>query len=548
MSDYYVGISISDLQQWLADDSLPVIISRVFHSRVQLDASAPEESFEGLFKRLPSFALDDPAGVLVAQVGPPETWMADDEPDVRVLGLKNAKRFFPLTEDAGRVLAVTWTRVIHLEEAFFEKWFLRFRLRKKRDYADLAGRIFTSAFIDYSEASFAPNPIFRDSLPRALMGAEHHKPDEINKLLNGEFENNFNTWVERAFGYTRHKQIDRPENLKSFYDVGLILSEVGSQKTLTDSLRSICERLKEVGEPSLADICSDPELLVLKFGFYFGKDEGDASIHPVTLALFLRWKQDFHDNRSSVNTEYIFNDVRALSGLVEVEIVSNALWMMGAYLGMENVSPIFRYLNSNRYPGLKFSADQKLFRPVQVWEICRGGSSVQPDSSGCDDFQKECVSNEEADRVCNADSLEGQGQGGNDSGVPKTCTTDGRDGDGELGPKAEDLGGNNVYRSATCDVPQIETGFASPNTEVVDSKAENTDQIEPPVASPSKRRSGARKKSGRNPEEKAEPKKRQRQKNKKTANENDHSQESGSNGSPNYELELSSTPDVKGEA
>ncbi len=370
MGEYYIGLSISDLQQWLADDAISISVSRVFHSRVHLDDQAVEAYFDGLFRVLPPFALDDPAGVLIAEITGPATWGVDDEPAICNLHLNAVRRFIPLLSDARKVLAINWSETICLEEAIFEKRFLRFRLRRKKVAAIDAGLKFVSIFIDHGDIKFDVSDEYKSSLTRALMIADQLRSDEINEVLGKYAEKFKETWIDRLFGYTRHKRFDRAEDIKSFFDVGVILSETGATKSLIDDFRDICVRINRSGEPSLAEICSDPELLQFPVNFDIsGMDSSKISV--VTLGLFLRWKQKFHDDRSSVNAEAIFSDVCSIVGKVDVQVVSSALWMMGAYLGMEHVSPIYRLVHRNDYKALAFNGLENNIVPVPAWSTNR---------------------------------------------------------------------------------------------------------------------------------------------------------------------------------
>lgn len=366
MGEYYIGLSISELQQWLADDAISISVSRVFHSRVHLDDQAGEAYFDGLFRVLPPFALDDPAGVLIAEITGPATWGVDDEPTICNLHLNAVRRFIPLLSDARKVLAINWSETICLEEAIFEKRFLRFRLRRKKVRAIEAGLKFVSIFINHGDIKFDVSDDYKNSLTRALMVADQLRPDEINEVLGRHAEKYKETWVDRLFGYTRHKRIDRAENIKSFFDVGVILSETGATESLIDDFRGICVRINRSGEPSLAEICSDPELLQFPVNFDIsGMDSSQISV--VTLGLFLRWKQRFHDDRSAVNAGAIYDDVCSIAEKVDVHVVSSALWMIGAYLGMEHVSPIYRLAHRDDYKALAFNGLENNIVPVSAW-------------------------------------------------------------------------------------------------------------------------------------------------------------------------------------
>ena len=379
MSEYFIGISISELQQWLSDDELPILTDRVTHSIKPLDASSSDDELESLFKSLPAFSLDDVAGVLIAEVSGPTTWRADNDPGIRHLALSLVKKFIPLTEDAKTALSVNWSRVIELSPAIFESEFTYFRISRKSISSRVAGNLFVNIFIDHGPKGFEVSNLFAKSLPRALMAAEHRKLDEIEILLGNRIDDFPETWVERTFDdirrYDHENKLvnlkNKPDNLRGIVIVGVIFSTVEAVKALTDEFRAIYKRLEgaaKVNDQSLALVYADSELSQLKARFNVNQ-KGSESISLVTLGLFLRWKLAFHDQRSTVNAPSILNDVQSLVGLVDVELVANALWMMGAYLGMENITPTHRHLHQNNYPALRFSGKEQSLKPVDAWQL-----------------------------------------------------------------------------------------------------------------------------------------------------------------------------------
>jgi len=394
MDKYFIGISISELQQWLADDELPVITDRITHSRSPLDASLSDSELESLFKFLPAFSLDDTAGVLIVEVSGPESWKADENPHIRYLALSEVKRFIPLTDDAKIALSVNWSRVIRLSESIFEQQFTHFRISRKSIIALKAGNLFANLFIDHGPTKFSATNLFAKALPRALMAAEHRNPIEIEKLRYFGDDELLETWVERAFGdikkYDKENKLSilrkKSENIRDIASVGFLLSTVEEVKTLTDNFRSIYKRLEGAAkdhDQSLVVVYADSELSQLKASFnVYPKDSETISL--VTLGLFLRWKQAFHDQRSTVNVQSIFNDVNSMVGFVDVKLVSNALWMMGAYLGMENISPTYRYLHQEKYHALSFVGHENVLRPVVAWQLKNTNQSAEyelsPDS------------------------------------------------------------------------------------------------------------------------------------------------------------------------
>ena len=378
MHRYFIGISVSELQQWLADDVLPVLIGRIAYSKMYAGAASSAFAPESLFRTLPAFAPDDPAGVLVAEVSSPGTWGEDDDPSIRCLPLSGVKRFIPLTEDAGTALTLHLAGMIALSPAIFEHEFTHFRISRKTIASNRAGNLFANLLINHGPGRFAADSHFADSLPRALTAAEHRKPDEIAELFGqqaGEFPE---TWVERAFGDTRPARNNRPVNLKNMpvslrgiYMLGVLMAGAETVEEQTGKVRTVWKSLEEKTngtDPSLAMVYGDPTLSGLEIRLDVAQ-EGSARVSLVTLALFLHWKLAFHDQRSTVDVPSILNDVKSLAGLVKLEQIANALWMLGAYLGMEHVAPTYRYLHREKYPALQFAGQEERLEVVRAWQL-----------------------------------------------------------------------------------------------------------------------------------------------------------------------------------
>lgn len=375
MSAYYISISISELQQWLVDEELPMLTDRITYSNKQLDANSNGVEVEDLFKRLPRFSLDDSAGVLIVEISGPEMWQVDDIPAIRRLNLSIIKKFTPLTEDARKILSVNWSSTINLSPAVFEPYFINFRLRDKKVLANKSGNLFTNLFIYDRKTEFAASELFMNALPRALLVAEQKKPDEIKEIVK-EHNNSLPTWVEYAFGYARNIATENPskinnipESIRSFYDVGLLLKSNGIDDEVLTRLREACQNLVEglsKQEQPFVAVYKNNELASMTTSFYKNGD-GSGLINLVTLALFLRWKQAFHEQRQIVDVFSILEDVGRLSEQVNIDHVTSALWMLGAYLGMGYVSQIYRNANKNNYPALATIEIEKEFKAVPAW-------------------------------------------------------------------------------------------------------------------------------------------------------------------------------------
>jgi hypothetical protein len=378
MHKYFIGLSVSELQQWLADDVLPVLTGRIAHSRMHTDAASLGSVPESLFRTLPAFAPDDPAGVLIAEVSGPGTWREDDNPSIRCLPLSAVKRFIPLTEDARTALTLHLGRIIDLSPAIFEHEFTRFRISRKSIAANNAGNLFANLLINYDLGGYTADSVFADSLPRALMAAEHRKPDEIEELFGRQAGDLPETWVERAFSDIKPARNNQPVNLRNMpvslrgiYMLGLLLASAETVEDRTSDVRAVWQILgkKPNGlDPSLAQVYAEPKLFPLEVRLDVAQ-KSSAQVSLVTLALFLHWKQAFHDQRSTVDAPSILKDVRSLDGLVKLEQVANALWMMGAYLGMEHIAPTYLYLHRKKYPALQFAGQEERLEPVRAWAL-----------------------------------------------------------------------------------------------------------------------------------------------------------------------------------
>jgi hypothetical protein len=379
MNKYYVGISISELQHWLADDEFPVLTNRIIYCRKSLDDSLTASDLESLLQSLPAFSLNDLAGVLIVEVSGPDTWKADDNPGIRHLALSNVKTFIPLTEDAKIALNVQWSGVIKLSAAIFEHEFIYYRIFRKSISAERAGNLFANIFIDYGSKVFVANSLLTNSLPRALMAAEHRKLDDIEKLLDYQGDRLRETWLERVFGDIKKYDKDMvlasiknyAVNLRSLLALGILFKTVEAQTAFTNKYRGVIRRLNDKAkdhDQSLTLVYADPEFSQFKIN-YFVDQQGSETISLITLGLFFRWKQAFLDQRSTVNPQLILDDVNSLAGSVDVEPVANALWMMGAYLGMEYIAPTYRHLHQENYHALRFAGNETGLTPVAVWQM-----------------------------------------------------------------------------------------------------------------------------------------------------------------------------------
>lgn len=155
------------------------------------------------------------------------------------------------------------------------------------------------------------------------------------------------------------------------YVLGMLMAGTDTVQDLTGEVRTVWEGLREKtngAEPSLALVYGDPALSRLEIRLDVAQ-KGSARISLVTLGLFLHWKLAFHDQRSTVDVPSVLNDVKSLAGLVKPEQVANALWMMGAYLGMEHFAPTYRHLNRQKYRALLFAGQEERLELVPAWQL-----------------------------------------------------------------------------------------------------------------------------------------------------------------------------------
>lgn len=377
MHRYFIGISVSELQQWLADDVLPVLTGRITYIRNHAGTALSVAAPDSLFRTLPAFAQDDPAGVVVAEVSGPATWGEDEDPGIRCLPLSGVTRFIPLTEDAGKALTLHLAGMITLSPAMFEHGFTHFRIGRKSAAANRAGNLFANLLIGHGPAGFTADGALAGSLPRALMAAEHRKPDDIAEFFGRQAGDFPETWVERVFGDTRPARNNQPVNLKDMppsrrglYVLGVLMAGTETVKEQTEQIRIVWagQQKTDHGVLSLAAVYGNPALSRLEIRLDVAQ-QGSARISVVTLALFLHWKLAYHDQRSSVDVPSIMNDVKSLAGLVKLEQVADALWMLGAYLGMEHVAPAYRYLHRDKYPALLFAGKEERLDRVCAWQL-----------------------------------------------------------------------------------------------------------------------------------------------------------------------------------
>lgn len=366
MSHYYTSISISELQNWLADEALQILSNRIIYSVRALESASYDSALHTLLNRLPAFSLDDHAGTLIVEISNPATWGIADDPVIDIIKLENVKQFIPLTTNAKISLSVNWKSIINLSDPVFELAFLKYRLHKKeKSSIDSASR-FVKIFISHSDTTEIIPDFFLKGLARALLVADSNNNNEIEKIL----PNSPTSLLCHLFKYTRHEPLhNESPPLRSFYDVGLLFKEAQAYEDVRNNLRAICIRLtteyKKTKNHTLEPAYSTQDIHDLNIKIYpNGNDESALSI--ITASLFLRWKQAFHDQQKSVPALDIYNDIKALSCCVPMDLIVYSLWLLGAYLGSEYVSSIYRLVNKNNYPAMSLNQNIDI-KPLQAW-------------------------------------------------------------------------------------------------------------------------------------------------------------------------------------
>lgn len=369
MNQYFISISVSELQQWLGDDQLPIVRDRI--SQIE-----ENERICHLLQRLPAFSIDDEAGVLFVQIGYPDSWDPTTDISVVLINLRDVVEFIPLTKYAEDVLNIRYSSVIALGEPRFEHEFIHFKYQTKSKLSKLIGNRFVNTLINFGSTKFSVRDDLLKHLPRALMAADHRIPKINNLAPDSEDAKNTTSCVEIGFEYTRQKPLKESKELACLLDIGLALKAKESQlleaKSLINELRDVCKQLKSKNDESklsLLEIFSDKELIqfdekTLK------KHKKILPVSIISLALFLRWKHTFHEAQGErFNIKAVTKDIEELaSDLIDVGHIADALWLLGAYLGGEFITPFCREFHQNEYPSLQFANEKTALKSIDAWK------------------------------------------------------------------------------------------------------------------------------------------------------------------------------------
>lgn len=365
MSVCYICLSISELQQLLVDDGITVLVNRLHSPGVVLDENSSPTLVDPLLFFSPSFIVDDPAGALILEFTDSETLLVKDHHLLRTIPLRAVKRFIPFTVDARDVLSVTWSSLIKLSDPIFERSYQKYRLKIKTSSANRAGTQLVESFFKVESFDGLDPSKLLDFLPVALLRAEHRSAEEIISITGENLNAIEDNWVAECFGYTRRKSIKTQDALKPFADLGIILTNGPSGEVL-NQLRDACRRLNESANLTLDRICSERDISSLSIQNRLALGE-TISIPVISLALFLRWKQAFHDNRSTLDSVMLAEDIQGLSGTVSAKAVLTALWLTGAYLGTEYVSPLYRQYSGAKYAALAENRRLDTHSKISPW-------------------------------------------------------------------------------------------------------------------------------------------------------------------------------------
>lgn len=382
MGEYYFSLSVSELQQWLVDDTLAigadrfVLFPQEFSQQPNPGTNDDAKSMQIalLLARLPAFALDDSAGVLICKVDEPEKWHPTGIPGVYNLQLANVLEFIPLTQGGFDSLGLRFSSIIKISHPRFETEFVRHRYEIKAKFSKRAGDLLIESLINFGENNFVISEETIKFLPEALKFAEHAAESEpADGVLSHK------NWLNLFFGYRRNKPLPNHEIINNIADIGIVLASIEKKINaewmpelveFRDKWRKLYNRLKsmrDISEEMLGEIYSDNQLNSLNIEFV-KKFSGTNKISLVSMGLFLHWKQRFHNNNSHINFHALISDLNSLADRVDIDDVAIAVWLFGAYLGTSEILPFYRFLHKEKYFVLNFSNDIPELKPINAWK------------------------------------------------------------------------------------------------------------------------------------------------------------------------------------
>ena len=350
-SHRFVGVTFGELAAWHASGETRLLRGRLID--VPIDSKAPARSVRDgfpvrtLLQRLPPLSLDDEEGVLIVRLASGQ--LSDDEEDSQLvrISMDLVDGVVPLTERARQILIVRLEDYgITPEEPWFEREFRELSYKRRvqssiRAANDLVG-IFAPG-IEQATTNRLEGAAARALAIKDFDGAVAVSDDPAS--VSG-------TWIEVAFGWTRHQPYDRGA-LNHLYDAGVVLKELQAKNGAaisTDAVVAFRDRAKSIVK-KLGDRARIDEILGCQ-DFYSAAHEIEAAAPDAfpaglcALVLYLRWQEQLHNAGSSIDIGRLSDDLARLR--IDQNILA-AVWLLGYYAGCERVAPLAYAANRVRF-------------------------------------------------------------------------------------------------------------------------------------------------------------------------------------------------------
>lgn len=345
-SHRFVGVTFGELAAWHASGE-----TRLLHSRlidVPTDSEAPALSagnrftIRTLLQRLPPLSLDDEEGVLVMRLASGQLSHDEDDSQLVRISMDLVEGVVPLTERARQILIVRLEDYgITPEKAWFEEEFRELSYKRRVQSSVRAGNELVR--IAVSSTQQVTTNRLEGAAARALAIKDFDGPVAVSDDPASVPE----TWIEFAFGWTRHDSYDHGA-LNHLYDAGGVLKKLltkNSAAISTDAFAALRESgkviVKKFGDRARFDEilrCTDfvSAALAIKAA---APDVFPAGL--CALVLYLRWQEQFHNAGSSIDFGCLSEDLDDLARLSinHTDIVA-AVWLLGYYAGCERVAPL----------------------------------------------------------------------------------------------------------------------------------------------------------------------------------------------------------------
>jgi len=323
----YLGVTFGEFSAWHAHGETAIIRSRLIHVPT---SETNGHAVNTLLRRLPALALDDEEGILLVRLVAGN--LADDESDSEIarIPIERVEGVVPLTTRARNILIGRLEGFgIHPEPAIFESAYDAWSYRRRRAFSETAGdrlvRLMAPA------AGWEPSSQLRQAAATSLA-----QSDFTNADVAIEVESAPPSWVNAAFGWTRHKPYE-DGHLNHLWDAGSVLRDILADDQL-QALRAAGKSVKnELGiAADLEEIFSSASLK--EAACHLRAASPDAFPAGLTaLILYLRWQERFHALRA-IDTELLSDDLYHLPPH-DPDVLS-ALWLLGFYVGIDHVTPI----------------------------------------------------------------------------------------------------------------------------------------------------------------------------------------------------------------